>query len=263
MLKVTSITKDFIAPISLRELAMLDFRRHCSTRALDDVSFSLSKGSILAVLGPNGAGKTTLLKVISTLILPDKGTVEVNNWRLGKDDEKIKSCVGLVASCERSFYWRLTGRQNLEFFAAMYGLSSKPLLMRIKELVELFKIDYLDKRFDSYSTGMQQKLGLMRSLLHDPQLLLLDEPTKSLDFTTARDLRNFIREHLIKKQKKTVIFTTHHMDEAMDFADQFMILDQGKIRASGGLEDLRAAVKDKSATLEQIFVRLTSRGSKC
>ena len=263
MLKVNNITKDFIAPFSLRGLATLDFGSHSFTRALDDVSFALSKGSVLAVLGPNGAGKTTLLKVISTLILPEKGTVEVNGWSLGKDDEKIKSYLGLVASCERSFYWRLTGRQNLEFFAAMYGLSDKNFLLRIDELQQTFKIDYLDNRFDSYSTGMQQKLGLMRSLLHDPQLLLLDEPTKSLDYTSACDLRNFIKEQLVKVQKKTIIFTTHHMQEAMDFGDLFMILDQGKILALGALEDLRAIVKDKSATLEQIFVRLTSRGQRC
>jgi ABC-2 type transport system ATP-binding protein len=260
MLKINNIIKDFMAPFSLRRLATLDFERPSFTRALDDVSFSLSKGSVLAVLGPNGAGKTTLLKVISTLILPEKGTVEVNSFRLGKDDEQIKACLGLVASCERSFYWRLTGRQNLEFFAAMYGLYGQHALMRIEELRRLFKIDYLDNRFDSYSTGMQQKLGLMRSLLHDPQVLLLDEPTKSLDYIAARDLRDFIKEHLVKAQKKTVIFTTHNMDEAMDFADMFMILDQGKVLALGTLQDLRTMVKNTSKTLEEIFVQLTSRG---
>jgi ABC-2 type transport system ATP-binding protein len=260
MLKVKDITKDFFSPFSLRRLAMLDFKRPPFTRALDGVSFTLQKGSILAVLGPNGAGKTTLLKVISTLILPEKGTVEVNGLSLGKDEQRIKGCLGLVASCERSFYWRLTGRQNLEFFAAMYGLYGKYARIRIEELVRLFKIDYLDKRFDSYSTGMQQKCGLMRAMLHDPSLLLLDEPVKSLDYTAARDLKNFIKEHLVKKQKKTVIFTTHHMDEAIDFADLFLILDLGKVLAFGALDELREKVRNPSATLEEIFVQLTSRG---
>ncbi len=259
MLKVHHIIKDFPTPFSLRGLATLNFKRHSSTRALDDVSFTLSKGSVLAVLGPNGAGKTTLLKIISTLILPEKGTVEINGWKLGKDDEQIKACVGLVSSCERSFYWRLTGRQNLEFFAAMYGLYGKHARIRTEELLKIFKIDFLDKRFDSYSTGMQHKFGLMRSMLHDPAVLLLDEPTKSLDYTTARDLKNFIKEHLVKKHKKTVIFTTHHMEEALDFADLFMILDQGKVLALGTLDELRTIVKNTSATLEEIFVQLTSR----
>ncbi len=131
--------------------------------------------------------------------------------------------------------------------------------MRTEELLRLFKIDYLDKRFDSYSTGMQQKFGLMRAMLHDPEVLLLDEPTKSLDYTTARDLRNFIKEHLVKEQKKTVIFTTHYMEEAMDFADLFMILDQGKVLAFGTLEELRKMAQNTSATLEEIFVQLTSQ----
>jgi len=260
MLKVNNITKDFISPFSLRQLATLDLKRRPCTRALNDVSFTLPHGSILAVLGPNGAGKTTLLKVLSTLILPEKGSVEINGLRLGKDDEQIKACIGLVASCERSFYWRLSGRQNLEFFSAMYGLYGKHAQERIKELIRLFKIDYLDKRFDSYSTGMQQKCGLMRALLHDPALLLLDEPTKSLDYSTAHDFRSFIKEFLVKKQRKTVIFTTHHMEEAMDFADFFMILYQGKVLAFGSLEELRAKTAKPAASLEEIFVQLTSRG---
>jgi ABC-2 type transport system ATP-binding protein len=260
MLKVSGVTKDFLLPLSFRSLATLDLRRHSSARALDNVSFEIAKGAILAVLGPNGAGKTTLLKVISTLIVPEKGAVEMNGWSVGRDDERIKASVGLVASCERSFYWRLTGRQNLEFFAAMYGLYGRNAKARIENLLQLFKIDYEDKRFDSYSTGMQQKFGLMRALLHDPELLLLDEPTKSLDYSTARDFRNFIKEHLVKNRKKTVIFTTHHMEEALDFADLFMILDQGRILAFGSLEELRTKVNNPSATLGEIFTFLTSRG---
>jgi ABC-2 type transport system ATP-binding protein len=260
MLKVNNITKDFSSPFSLRQLATLDLKRRPVTRALNNVSFSLPQGSTLAVLGPNGAGKTTLLKVISTLILPEKGTVEINGLTLGKDDEQIKARIGLVASCERSFYWRLTGKQNLEFFAAMYGLYGKFARQRIEELIRLFKVGYLDKRFDSYSTGMQQKCGLIRALLHDPALLLLDEPTKSLDYPTAQDFRNFIKESLVKKQGKTVIFTTHHMEEAVDFADRFMILDQGKMLAFGSLEELRTKIDKPAASLEEIFVQFTSRG---
>lgn len=259
MLKVNNVTQNFFSPFSLRRLATLDFQSPSFTRALDDVSFSLPQGSILAVLGPNGAGKTTLLKIISTLVLPEKGTVEVNGWRLGKDDQRIKASVGLVASCERSFYWRLTGKQNLEFFAAMYGLGNQEAKTRIKNLLQFFQVDYADKRFDSYSTGMQQKFGLMRALLHNPPLLLLDEPTKSLDYPTACDLRNFIKIHLVKEQKKTVIFTTHQMEEAQNFADLFMILHHGKVLAWGTLAELKTKIKDPSATLGEILVYLTSR----
>lgn len=255
VLEVEKLTKDFIPPLSFTKLIKLDFRHRRPTRALEDVSFSLKKGQILGVLGPNGAGKTTLLKIIATLILPDKGSVIVNGWHLGIDDNKIKSFIGLVSSQERSFYWRLTGRQNLDFFASMYGL--KNAKEKVEELFKLFAIDYQDNRFDSYSTGMKQKFALIRGLLNDPELLLLDEPTKSLDYTTALNLRNFIKENLVRKEEKTVIFTTHHMDEALDFCDLFMILHKGKLFALGTLEELRKKVNNLTASLGEIFVKLT------
>jgi ABC-type multidrug transport system ATPase subunit len=251
MLEVAGITKDFTPPISLG--------RGRAVRALDKVSFSIPKGSVLAILGPNGAGKTTLLKILSTLIVPDAGTAAINGFRLGKEDGMIRSSIGLVTSSERGFYPRLTGKQNLEFFAALYGFSGKRAVTRTGELYKLFKIDYQNKRFDSYSTGMQQNFALMRALIHEPELLLLDEPTKSLDYTAALTLRTFIKERLVKEQKKTVIFTTHHMDEATDFADLFLILHKGKVYAFGTLAELRSMVKYPSAGLGEIFVKLTGR----
>lgn len=262
-IEVDRLTKDFIPPLSFNKLLKLDFKHRKPTRALEDISFSLKKGLILGILGPNGAGKTTLLKIISTLILPDKGTVTINGLCLGRDDEKIKSLIGLTSSCERSFYWRLSGRQNLEFFAALYGLDSKHAKSRIKELFEFFEVTYQDKRFDSYSTGMQQKLALIRALLNNPQLLLFDEPTKSLDYATALNLRNFIKENLVKKQGKTIIFTTHHMDEALDFADLFMILHKGRLFAFGTLEELRKKINNPFATLGEIFLKLTQGYKIC
>lgn len=254
-LTVNRITKRFSSPLSWN---IFSSRKKPAVTALEDVTFSLARGSTLAVLGPNGAGKTTLLKIIATLILPEKGTVRINGLYLDKNEEQIKSSIGLVASSERSFYQRLTGRQNLEFFAAMYGLDGKQALERTGELFRLFKVDYQDKRFDFYSAGMRQKFGLMRALLHDPAVLLLDEPTKSLDHAAACDFRCFIKECLVKKQNKTVLFTTHHMDEATDFADLFMVLRRGKISAFGTLSELRALSKNPSASLGEIITRLTA-----
>ncbi len=233
------------------------FKARIRTRALDDVSFSLERGTILGILGPNGAGKTTLLKIISTLILPEEGSVSVNGYVLGEDDLKIRQCAGFASSSERSFYWRLTGRQNLEFFAALYGLSRTRAKNRIEELFGLFEVDYQDKRFDSYSAGMQQKFSLIRALLHDPVLLLLDEPTRSLDYTAALSLRNFIKERLSLTQRKTILFTTHNMEEAMDFADTLMILHKGKVFAFGTLAELRQKCNDPGAGLGKIFSELT------
>ncbi|MFA5339870.1 MAG: ABC transporter ATP-binding protein [Candidatus Omnitrophota bacterium] len=255
ILEVDGVTKDFTPPLSFGKLIRLDLRRGIPVRALEDVSFRLERGKTLAVLGPNGAGKTTLLKIIATLLLPDKGAVLFNGSDL---EEKIKMSVGLVTDEERSFYWRLTGRQNLEFFAALYGLDGKAAKSRINELSGLFAVDYADKRFDSYSTGMKRRFALMRGLLHDPELLLLDEPTKSLDYAAALNLRNFIKGTLVKTQGKTVILATHHMDEALDFCDLFMILNKGKLRAMGTLGQLREQAGDPAATLGEIFVKLTT-----
>ncbi|MFA5100337.1 MAG: ABC transporter ATP-binding protein [Candidatus Omnitrophota bacterium] len=262
MLEAIHITKDFLPSFSLKQWLLPSGKARERARALDDVSFLLPQGSILAVLGPNGAGKTTLLKILATLILPEQGAVTVNGCKLGHDDERIKKSIGLAGSGERSFYWRLTGRQNLEFFAAMYGLYGRDAVKRVDELAELFKIDYLGKRFDSYSTGMQQKCAILRALLHDPGILLLDEPTKSLDYTSARELRDFIKEHLVNDRKKSVIFTTHDMEEAKNFAGLFMILHQGKKIAFGTLEELKKLSDNPSASLGEIFVQITTGGRR-
>ena len=228
MLEVSGVIKDFTPPFSLGRIARLDFGRGPAVRALDGVSFSLAKGSILAVLGPNGAGKTTLLKVLSTLIIPDAGTVVMDSLRLGKDDDRIRSATGFSSLQERGFYWRLTGRQNLKFFSALYGMESCAASKRIDEIAGLFKFLDLDKRFDSYSAGMKQAISLMRALIHDPALLLLDEPTKSLDYETARGFMRFVRDELVLRSGKTIIFTTHRPDEASEFADEIMMLKNGK-----------------------------------
>ena len=252
IIEITNLTKIFYAP-------GFPWQKKKPTTALSNVNLEIKEGQCFALLGPNGAGKTTLLKIISTLILPDKGTVTVNGYQTGNDDEKIKSQIGLVSSQERSFYWRLSGKQNLEFFAAMYGLDKKGTNARIKELFSLLQINHLeqDRRFGSYSTGMKQKFSLIRALLHEPRILLLDEPTKSLDYKTATDFRNFIRQGLVKRQRKTVIFTTHHMDEALDFGDYFLLLHKGRLFASGTLEELRKRINNPTASLGEIFLELT------
>jgi len=264
-IEVERLTKDFIPPLSFHKLLKLDLKQRSHTRALSDVSFSLKDGKILGILGPNGAGKTTLLKIISTLILPDKGMITVKGFHTGRDDDKIKTLIGLVSSGERSFYWRLSGRQNLEFFATMSGLNKKAAKQKIQKFCSIFKIDYpdQDKRFDSYSTGMKQKFALIRALLNNPELLLFDEPTKSLDYKTASDFRNFIKEDLVKRQGKTIIFTTHQMDEAVDFGGRFMILHKGKLFALGTLDELRRMTNNPSTSLGEIFLKLTQEKQIC
>lgn len=217
--------------------------------ALSYIDLELEKGRSLALLGPNGAGKTTLLKIISTLILSDEGKVMVGGYSVGEDDEKIKNLIGLVTAEERSFYWRLSGRQNLAFFASLYDLDRKQARSRINELLEFFKIDYADRRFDSYSTGMKRKFALIRALLHNPEILLLDEPTKSLDYNSTQEVRELIKKLI--RIGKTIIFATHNMEEAQDLCDLFVILHKGRIYGSG----------TPSAGLPEIYLKITNSGS--
>lgn len=257
ILEVNNITKHFTSPLSLAQLLKGDLKQRESTQALENLTFSLEKGKALCILGPNGAGKSTLLRIISALLIPDEGQVKVNGYDIGTDKRKINACAGLVLDEERSFYWRLSGRQNLEFFSALYGFDRNAACARINELLKLFQVNYADKRFDTYSTGMKKKFALIRGLLHNPQLLLLDEPTKSLDYSAAHSLRKFIKEILIEKLGKTIVYTTHHIEETKDFADIFLILDRGKICGMGNLEDLRKKTGDTEASLDKIFLKLT------
>jgi len=257
MLKIENISKRFSPDVSFRAFLTCNRQPQKPIVALDNISFDLKTGTILAILGPNGAGKTTLLKIISTLILADQGQAVINGYRLNREEEKIKSILGLVMDEERSFYWRLTGRQNLEFFASLYGFDRYAARERIAYWLEFFKIDYADKWFYSYSTGMKKNFALIRGLLHDPQLILFDEPTKSLDYSSASALKDFIKNKLVKEMGKTVIFTTHQINEAMDLADLFLILNKGNMRGFGTLEALREVIKSPAADLKRIFLELT------
>ncbi|MFH1459655.1 MAG: ABC transporter ATP-binding protein [Candidatus Omnitrophota bacterium] len=226
-------------------------------KVLDNISFSLSKGEILGIIGPNGAGKTTLLKILSTLILPDSGQAKINDLIIGRDDQKIKSLIGLVCADERSFYWRLTGEQNLKFFSALYGLNHQQTKSRIFELTSLFRVDYAHKRFDSYSAGMKRKFSLIRALLNKPPVLFLDEPLKSLDYDSIVELKNFIRQ--LSTQGITIILATHNIEEAEKICNKFLILDQGKIKAQGSAEELRASFNAISKSLLQVYKKVITR----
>ena len=253
-LEIKNLTKIFIPPLSLTDFGRFHFKR-TSLIALNNLSFSLEKGKILGILGPNGAGKTTLLKIIATLILPDQGTVSVGEFTVGKDDKKIKSLIGLVTSEERSFYWRLSGLQNLEFFATLYGLSKNQARLRIKQYFALFGISYENKRFDAYSTGMKRKFAIIRALLHKPELLLFDEPTRSLDYKSSCELQIVIKD--IAQGGNTVIFATHDLKEAQQLCNVFMILDGGALKGIGTLDELRKEVGDTKAPLSEIYLKLT------
>ena len=258
LIRINGLSKAFRPALSLRQTLLKPFSKPSRVTALDDVSLDVERGRIVGLLGPNGAGKTTLLKICATLVLPDKGSAVIDGCAVGRDDEKIKRQIGLVTSQERSFYWRLSGRENLLFFAALNGLDRARARRRIDELMSLFGVDYADRRFDGYSAGMKQKFALMRGLLADPALLLFDEPFQNLDFATATELKAFSRDVLVKKQNKTLLYATHQVSEAADLCERFIILDKGRLRASGALDDVRAAAHDPGATLAGAYLKLTA-----
>ena len=207
--------------------------------ALRDVSLTIESGEFFGLFGPNGAGKTTLIRVLSTLVIPSSGTARIHDLDIVRHADKVRSQIGLVFSNENSFYGRLSGRQNLEFFAALQNLGREQSRRRAADLLALFDLTAAaDSAVQSYSTGMRQRLNVARALLHDPKVIFLDEPTKGMDILAAESLRELLRKELVERQHKTVLLTTHDLQEMELLCDRVGILDQGELRAVGTPVDL-------------------------
>ena len=199
-----------------------------------DVNLSIEPGEFFGLFGPNGAGKTTLIRILTTLIIPSHGSAAIHGHDVVRSASQARALIGLVFSNENSFYGRLTGRQNLEFFAALQNLAGPAARRQIDSLFDLFQLTpAANTPFQFYSTGMRQKLNVARALLHSPPVLFLDEPTKGMDILTAETLRSLLREELVQRQRKTVLLTTHDLQEMEALCDRVGILDAGTIRAVG------------------------------
>ncbi len=188
--------------------------RAVPVHAIRNLDLVLPRGALMGILGPNGAGKTTFLKLLATLLLPDSGRLLVDGQDCARQGQRVRARVGLVTGDERSFYWRLTGRQNLAFFGALHDMDRARARTRVADLSTALGLeDVLDARVDAYSTGMRQRLAIARGLLHDPSMLLLDEPTRSLDPEAAASLRDLIGR-LSREGGHTVVIVTHAPEEA-------------------------------------------------
>jgi len=225
-------------------------------KALDNVTFTIPKGRIVALLGPNGAGKTTLMKILATLIYPDAGSAAVNGFDVVRNDTEVKRSIGMVVNDENSFYWRLTGYQNLEFFSYLNGLSGKTAARKIREVCELFEIEEPHRRYQEYSTGTKQRLALARALLADPAVVFMDEPTRSIDPASAAMFRSVIKERIFANGKRTVFFITHNPREAEAVADDIAVLSGGVLKAIGPIDALRRLTGLPGAALQEIFAHL-------
>jgi ABC-2 type transport system ATP-binding protein len=230
------LTKVYVKRRSLRELGLHPLRRAERVTALQEISLEARAGEIFGLLGPNGAGKTTFLKILAGLVLPSGGRALVGGVDVARDDRAVKRAIGFVTSDERSFYWRLTGRENLDFFARLYGLRGAAARRVSSELLRVMDMDSIaDRSFMSYSTGMKQRLGIARALLHDPPILCLDEPTRSLDPIAAKHLRRFVVDRLNRERGKTVLLATHNLQEAEELCGRLVVLDRGRVLRQGSV----------------------------
>lgn len=205
--------------------------------ALDHVDLKIKKGEFFGVLGPNGAGKTTLTKILCTLVLPTEGAVRVNGYDVVKKGGDIRTSIGLVSSDERSFYWKISGRDNLVFFAVLNNYPWSAAKKRAAQVLDIVGLEAAaDRRFETYSSGMKQKMAFAKGLLNDPQTLFLDEPTRSLDPNAAKEIRLFISD--LSKEGKTIFLTTHNLVEAEQMCRRIVVLHKGRVQGVGSKKDL-------------------------
>ncbi len=235
--------------------AMLQPLARATCRALAGVSFTVSEGTAMALVGPNGAGKSTLLRILATLLLPTRGSARVAGFDVVQCPAEVRRRIGVHSGTDGGFYARLTARENLRFFATLNNLRTAETHARIGELAEWLHLGpILDRQVRTLSTGTVHRLNLARALLHRPSVLLLDEPTRSLDPLAAASFRHRLREELIGRQGITVLFSSHALEEVHALADRILLLDSGRLRAceSPG-ELLRRTATD---TLEAALARL-------
>ena len=223
-------------------------------RAVDSVSFTCQPGRIYGLLGANGAGKTTTLRMLATILEPTEGTALVCGHDIVEQPEKVRSCVGFLSTAT-ALYPRLTAQEMVEYFGRLNGLDEAILKKRVDDIFHRLDMNgFRDRRCDKLSTGMKQKTSIARTLVHDPPVMIFDEPTLGLDVMTARTITAFIRE--CRDNGKTVIFSTHVMSEVEKLCDAIGIIHDGKLLTEGTLAELRAKYGEQD--LEEVFVKVVS-----
>ena len=214
--------------------------------AVDGVSLQIRQGEVFGLLGPNGAGKSTTIRMLCTLLEPTSGTARVAGYDVIREAGKVRQNLGTVLAGERSIYWKLTGRENLAYFAALYHIPPGIARRRVNELLERMELTArADELVEKYSTGMKQRIVLARALLARPPILLLDEPTLGLDPQAARRVREMVKE--LQAEGHTILLTTHYMEEADQLSDRIGIIDQGRIIALDTPAGLKQQIGQKDA----------------
>jgi ABC-2 type transport system ATP-binding protein len=239
--EVFELTKIYKPPRGIWRLAVKSPLKE-EVKAVDAVNFIVSWGEVFGLIGPNGAGKTTLLKMLATLIWPTSGEAKVANFDIVREEDEVRSRVGFVSGNERSFFWRLSGRENLEFYASLYNLPRKEAKKKIDQLLDLLSLSQVaDNMYYSYSSGMRQKLALARALLNSPCVLILDEPTKSVDPKMSAFILSFLREKAAE-EGVTVLLASHRLEEVQEYCDRFALMDKGRMIFCGDVNNLKRVV---------------------
>src|SRR6202158_1086566 len=228
--------------------------------ALVGVSFQVEPGEAAPRIGANGSGKSTLLRILPTLLVPTRGSARIAGYDVESQGSQVRAQLGFHSATDGGFYDRLTARENLHFFAAMNNLFDAEADRRLEELTELMGMGtFIDSQVRTPSTGQAHRLGLARALIHRPSVLLLDEPTRSLDPIAAADFRRFLKTHLVERHGTTILFASHTLAEVEQLADRVVVLDKGRMLACDSPHGMRAATG--APTLEEALERLSPPGS--
>lgn len=228
-------------------------------KAVSQISFEVGKGEIFGLLGENGAGKTTTLRMLATMLKPTAGTAQVCGFDVNTDPEKVRSHIGILFGGESGLYDRLSVAENIAYFAELNDMEKAEIKERIRFLSKVFGMEeYIGRRAGKLSKGMKQKAAFARSIVHNPDVMLFDEPTAGLDVSTIRDVHDFILS--CKNEGKTIIFSSHTMSEVEKLCDRIGIIHKGRLLESGSLDALRQ--KYGTGSIEEIFMRLAGGGNE-
>lgn len=228
-------------------------KRFGDLTAVDQVSFHVNEGEIFGLLGENGAGKTTTLRMLATMLQPTSGTAALAGYDLVTQPEQVRSRIGILFGGESGLYDRLTAAENIAYFGRLNNIDEDQLKERIEELARIFGMEeYIHRKAGKFSKGMKQKVAFARSIVHNPDIMLFDEPTTGLDVSAIRNVHEFIID--CKAQGKTIVLSSHTMSEVEKLCDRIGIIHKGRMVAQGSIEELREQYKDKA--LEDIFVEL-------
>lgn len=253
IIEAQELTKYFVVERPLHRMLLNPFGAHKKICALDKVSFSIKSGEILGVVGANGAGKTTLLRILADLLSPDSGKIDFCGCTLGKDSKQLRSKIGYVSSDERSFFWRLTGEQNLEFFARLYNISRLETHRRITEMVSRFDLgEKANQLFRDYSSGTRKKFSLIRALNHRPCILLLDEITNSLDPSSTHVAKTMVRDYISTQENCAAVWSTHRLEEIDEICDKILMIEGGHARFYGTVANFLASPSQRQDYLLRV-----------